>query len=302
MTLKERFGILVWIVFTALTLVIASIIGFRSASALTLHHPATVIVLTILFLPLLLLVTGESEVQREPTSKTRTLVFLLILVSGEIAIFNLYLPILGLPFSITAFLVWFILPLFVALAVFKMKLSTLGFTRLNINDVAGVLILTLAYGFLVFITIGLRELLFAVSFISHVYGSVTIANALQQAVIISVPILLLGAAIPEEFMWRVILQTEFTQYRGTTTGILISTLLFGLAHTPTNYLIYIWYYGDVVLSLSYAFLNSILFQTQVGLILAVAWQKSNNLLLPVSLHQVHNMVEMAPLFLLLTIA
>ena len=51
-------------------------------------------------------------------------------------------------------------------------------------------------------------------------------------------------------------------------------------------------------ALMFAILFSFVYQAQVGLIFGIAWQRSRSLVLPVSLHLVHNMVEMAPVFLI----
>jgi membrane protease YdiL (CAAX protease family) len=44
-----------------------------------------------------------------------------------------------------------------------------------------------------------------------------------------------------------------------------------------------------------------LYQAQLGLVFGVAWQRTKSLWLPVMLHVIHDVVEMAPVFLLLVL-
>jgi len=135
----------------------------------------------------------------------------------------------------------------------------------------------------------------------HFVDPVLSLGNIPLAVLYSIPVLLLLAAIPEEFMFRTLIQTNLTEKHGPLLGILASPLIFGLFHIPVNYLTYLVFTPVRVDALMFAILFSFVYQAQVGLIFGIAWQRSRSLVLPVSLHLVHNMVEMAPVFLFLAL-
>jgi len=135
----------------------------------------------------------------------------------------------------------------------------------------------------------------------HFVDPVLSLGNIPLAVLYSIPVLLLLAAIPEEFMFRTLIQTNLTEKHGPLLGILASPLIFGLFHIPVNYLTYLVFTPVRVDALMFAILFSFVYQAQVGLIFGIAWQRSRSLVLPVSLHLVHNMVEMAPVFLFLSL-
>ena len=201
------------------------------------------------------------------------------------------------------FIVAFLIPLYVALFILKIPKDRLGFTGLDVRNVLGSLILTLAYAMLVFVAYGFNELVGGVEFFQtyHSVDPILSLSNIPLAVLYSIPVLLLLAAIPEEFMFRTLIQTNLTEKHGPLLGILASSLIFGLFHIPVNYLTYLTFTPVPADALIYALLFSFVYQAQVGLIFGIAWQRSGSLVLPVSLHLVHNMVEMAQVFLILAL-
>jgi membrane protease YdiL (CAAX protease family) len=111
---------------------------------------------------------------------------------------------------------------------------------------------------------------------------------------------LVAAALPEELIFRTVLQSYFSERWGRRMGILTASLIFGLAHILANIAMYQSFFGIYALTpyiLGYAFAHSFIFQAQFGLIFGVAYERTRSLLLPVMLHAIHNAVELLPYFL-----
>lgn len=297
----ERAALFIWIGLSVVLILGLAAVGIPYISTFSYHSPLAIFVL-LLFAPLLLIMTERTPHEDEGMGLDYDKIALLLVLEMIGIILALFLP---LPWYLNpaTFIVTFLIPLYVALFVLKIPRNRLGFTEPKMQDVLGSLILTLAYAMLVFIAYGFNELVGGVEFFRtyHFVDPVLSLSNIPLAVLYSIPVLLLLAAIPEEFMFRTLIQTNLTEKHGPLLGILASSLIFGLFHIPVNYLTYLVFTPVPVDALMFAILFSFVYQAQVGLIFGIAWQRSRSLVLPVSLHLVHNMVEMAPVFLVLAL-
>jgi membrane protease YdiL (CAAX protease family) len=298
---SERIALFIWIGLSAVLIFGLAAVGIPYISTFSYHSPLAVFVL-LLFAPLLLIMTEKTPHEAEGMGLGYDKIALLLVLEMVGIVLALFLP---LPWYLNpaTFIVAFLIPLYVTLFVLKIPKNRLGFTELKVRDVLGSLILTLAYAMLVFIAYGFNELVGGVEFFQtqHFVDPILSLSNIPLAVLYSIPVLLLLAAIPEEFMFRTLIQTNLSEKHGPLLGILASSLIFGLFHIPVNYMTYLFFNPVPADALIYALLFSFVYQAQVGLIFGIAWQRSRSLILPVSLHLVHNMVEMAPVFLSLAL-
>ncbi len=298
---SERIALFTWIGLSAVLIFGLAAVGILYISTFSYHSPLAVFVL-LLFAPLLLIMTEKTPHEAEGMGLGYDKIALLLVLEMVGIVLALFLP---LPWYLNpaTFIVAFLIPLYVTLFVLKIPKNRLGFTELKVRDVLGSLILTLAYAMLVFIAYGFNELVGGVEFFQtqHFVDPILSLSNIPLAVLYSIPVLLLLAAIPEEFMFRTLIQTNLSEKHGPLLGILASSLIFGLFHIPVNYMTYLFFNPVPADALIYALLFSFVYQAQVGLIFGIAWQRSRSLILPVSLHLVHNMVEMAPVFLSLAL-
>ncbi|MHA2083059.1 MAG: CPBP family intramembrane glutamic endopeptidase [Candidatus Thorarchaeota archaeon] len=292
----DRFAILVWSVATGLLLGLSFMFNIPYISTFALHSPAVGVVLLIVFLPMLLVTTeDQGEIPEQVDSGLgRVGLWILLAIVGLFLSFMVLLP---WNLNPTILIFWFILPLLICLLIFKMPMKTLGFTGASIRNLMGTLVLALAYGMLVFVLIGFNEFAGAFSFIAPL--DTDYFQLLPLAISYGIIFMVFMVAIPEEFMGRVLIQSPLTKKLGRVRGILVSSLIFGLFHIPTNYFILTAYFGSP--APIQALITSFLFQAQIGVILGVAWERSRSLALPVSLHALHNVAEMAPVFWLLAL-
>lgn len=295
---SERIALFIWIGLSVVLILGLAAIGIPYISTFSYHSPLAIFAL-LLFAPLLLIMTEKTPHEGEwmGLGYDKIALFLVLETIGIILALFLPLPWYSNP---ATFIVAFLIPLCVVLFVLKIPKDRLGFTGLEVRNVLGSLILTLAYAMLVFIAYGFNELVGGVEFFQadHFVDPILSLSNIPLAVLYSIPVLLLLAAIPEEFMFRTLIQTNLTEKHGPLLGILASSLIFGLFHIPVNYLAYLVFTPIPADALMFAILFSFVYQAQVGLIFGIAWQRSRSLVLPVSLHLVHNMVEMAPVFLI----
>jgi len=298
---SERAVLFIWIGLSVVLIFGLAAIGIPYISTFSYHSPLTVFVL-LLFAPLLLIMTEKTPHEAEGMGLGYDKIALLLVLEMVGIVLALSLP-LPWYWNPATFIVAFLIPLYVALFVLKIPKDRLGFTGLEVRNVLGSLILTLAYAMLVFIAYGFNELVGGVEFFQtqHFVDPILSLSNIPLAVLYSIPVLLLLSAIPEEFMFRTLIQTNLTEKHGPLLGILASSLIFGLFHIPVNYMTYLFFNPVPADALIYALLFSFVYQAQVGLIFGIAWQRSRSLILPVSLHLVHNMVEMAPVFLSLAL-
>jgi len=295
----ERAAMFIWIGLSVVLTFGLAAFGVPYISSFSYHSPLAVFAL-LPFAPLLLIMTEKTPLEDEGMGLGYDKIALLLVLELIGIILALFLP---LPWYLNpaTFIVTFLIPLYVTLFILKIPGERLGFTGLKVRNILGSLILTLAYAMLVFIAYGFNELVRGVEFFRANYfvdPIISLSN-LPLAVLYSIPVLLLLAAIPEEFMFRTLIQTNLTEKHGPLLGLLASALIFGLFHIPVNYLTYLVFTPLPADALILAVLFSFAYQAQVGFIFGIAWQRSKSLVLPVSLHLVHNMVEMAPVFLIL---
>ena len=295
---SERIALFIWIGLSVVLILGLAAIGIPYISTFSYHSPLAIFAL-LLFAPLLLIMTEKTPHEGEGMGLgyDKIALFLVLEMIGIILALFFLLPWYSNP---ATFIVAFLIPLCVVLFVLKIPKDRLGFTGLEVRNVLGSLILTLAYAMLVFIAYGFNELVGGVEFFQtdHLVDPILSLSNIPLAVLYSIPVLLLLAAIPEEFMFRTLIQTNLTEKHGPLLGILASSLIFGLFHIPVNYLAYLVFTPIPADALMFAILFSFIYQAQVGLIFGIAWERSRSLVLPVSLHLVHNMVEMAPVFLI----
>ena len=298
---SERIALFIWIGLSVVLILGLAAVGIPYISTFSYHSPLAIFAL-LLFAPLLLIMTEKTPHEGEGMGLGYDKIALLLVLEMIGIILALFLP---LPWYLNpaTFIVAFLIPLYVTLFILKIPRNRLGFTGLEVRNVLGSLILTLAYAMLIFIAYGFNELVGGVEFFQtyHFVDPVLSLSNIPLAVLYSIPVLLLLAAIPEEFMFRTLIQTNLTEKHGPLLGVLASSLIFGLFHIPVNYLTYLVFTPVPADALMFAILFSFVYQAQVGLIFGIAWQRSRSLVLPVSLHLVHNMVEMAPVFLFLAL-
>lgn len=100
-------------------------------------------------------------------------------------------------------------------------------------------------------------------------------------------IALFGAGFPEEYFYRVLLQTRLERLIGRWNGLALATLLFGLLHLPSRYL-FEWLGktpgGSPLHELVLAFAAIILVQTAIGFFLGFMWMRYRNAWAQVLLH------------------
>ncbi|MBS1120201.1 MAG: hypothetical protein H6Q90_2429 [Deltaproteobacteria bacterium] len=114
-------------------------------------------------------------------------------------------------------------------------------------------------------------------------GELIAAGAAWPRIALGVVLPLVAAAIPEELVFRVLLQTRLEKVSGRLVAIGVSTLLFALWHLPSRFLLATGVEGTA------GDLGSILLGTGlpvfvVGLILAAIWDRWRSVAVIVALH------------------
>ncbi len=147
----------------------------------------------------------------------------------------------------------------------KYGLSSFGISKINLKKhmiISGTLILVIGS-------------IFTVMYFSiHPFSNLSI---FIQYVISGFVFYLLAAGLPEEFVFRVFIQTRLTNLtKSFYVGIMVSSLIFGLFHVPILFL----YTHDLVLSV----VNSIVFQAVVGIVLGYLWERTKNIIEPILFH------------------
>ncbi len=251
----------------------------------------------LILVPIILYVTKESAEDRAPTSFSNYQLSLLTLI-GLLGFVVLFLGPEGSIVYYTQYLLLFcfIVPAIIAILAFKIPFRNLGF-RANRTDLKVAILCGIIYGVLVFLMVGYGEF----NAILDIFGPYTrfIPSVLPQAIVLACIISIFGIALPEEFFFRTLLQSSFSERLGSVHGILLASLVFGLFHVPTNFMVYYMIYGDSAASLLYALIITFIAQSQVGLILGIAWHRTRSLMLPVTLHAIHDIIEMLPLFIVM---
>ncbi len=189
----------------------------------------------------------------------------------------------------------FLIPLIVVLLSTKVNRAQLGFSIANQRTLSWALTIGVLYGLFVWILIGVRNF---DELTLMVHPSIWM-QYIPLALAIAIVLILLTVAIPEEFLFRAILQPALTERYGRVNGILLSSLIFGLFHIPANFLMYLTLTPFWINALFGSLLMSLLFQAQIGLVLGVAYEWTKSLVMPVSLHAIHDIIEMLPFFIYL---
>ena len=145
-------------------------------------------------------------------------------------------------------------------------------------------------------TIGLRNLVDAIDYLSIGYDVAGAMNAIPISILYSIPILTIVASIPEEFLFRTLMQTTLTERIGRIHGILISSLIFGMAHIISQFSFFLLLAGSVETALFHAIVITFVCHSQIGILFAVAWERTRSLVLPLSLHTANNVAEMIPYY------
>jgi membrane protease YdiL (CAAX protease family) len=162
-------------------------------------------------------------------------------------------------------LLLFILP-YVFLRLRKHPPSSMGLSSSNWKQnlkVAGIVLACMAVPSIFFISDTANLIL---------EGQITLAKALP-AFFIYFTHNALRSGLPEEFFYRVFLQTRLSQaLKSRLGGILITSLLFGLVHIPY---VMRWY---PEMTLAEAFCSAFFIQGFTGLVYGVLWERSHSLL------------------------
>ena len=216
----------------------AELIGVHYFSSFDFHSTAIVLVLLML-IPVLMAIFGKAERERLDIDPR---IFLLFLVLIPVEPFLSYLAPFHWSENPIKPLLWFLVPLIILVAVSQVPTKRLGFRGLDARTIASTVLVCLIYGMMVFLMIGHAEIVAAAEFLLE---DVTyVLSRIPWAVLVSIPILFMLAALPEEFLFRTVIQTSLTERIGPILGILVSSLLFGLVHIPLNYTTYLMVTGS----------------------------------------------------------
>ncbi|MFW9846504.1 MAG: lysostaphin resistance A-like protein [Candidatus Thorarchaeota archaeon] len=296
-TQVERNATLLWGIVTVGVVIVAGFVGFELAGTFASFAPGATLVLLVT-IPIMLYLIPQSETGSPQINRRMTIIVLCWFLSTVLVVpilgFNLSSVLLALAF----FALGFIGPLLYLRYNQGLTLSSLGFwfdTKRNILASLGV---TIVYGLLVFVQFGFREWMGFISLVDFEPGIDPFA-LLPLAFVFGAFFTLIAAALPEELVFRTVLQSHFAEHRGRVMGILLASLVFGLFHFYVNTLLYQTFYASNLTSsvLMSALVHAFIYQAQAGLIFGVAWERTRNLLLPVMLHTVHNALEMLPYYL-----
>ena len=290
--LRHR-SIIVWLIVSVAALSIAIFADVTILSIFLDLPPTTglfflMVILVILIIPR----NRETEIGIPRLTVSLLSIILLIAVVGIIISFQVgsfYMS------NLIQFGFLFFIPLLVVLFSTKVDRTRLGFSIGNRSNLSWTLIIGILYGLLVWILIGVRNF----SEFTLIYHPILWMQYIPLAMVIAVVLILVAVAIPEEFLFRAVIQPALTERYGRVTGILLSSLIFGLFHVPANYMMYSLFTVGWIDALVGALLMSLLFQAQIGLVLGVAYEWTKSLVMPVSLHAIHDIIEMLPFFIYL---
>jgi membrane protease YdiL (CAAX protease family) len=295
-SLAERGAAILWAVTLVGTLAIAGLVGFSLAGTFTTFHPGTAAVLLVV-IPLTLYLIPQAK--HDTPRFTGKMVFIVIFwfLSAGILVPFIGFDLASIYIAISFFGLGFLAPLLYLWKIQGFSFDTLGFRPDTKRNIVISIVITATYGILVFVLLGYQEWMGFLAVVDFRPGSDPIA-LLPIAFVFGAVFALIAAALPEELVFRSVLQSYFAERKGRIMGILVASLIFGLFHTLVNTFLYQSYYGSavtpvVVLS---ALTHSFLFQATPGLVFAVAWERTRSLLLPVMLHTIHNAVELLPFY------
>ncbi len=286
-TLLRNPFVLLWILAIVILGTISVVLGIPMPSVFALHSP-------VIYLPLLLLIpfiikfTDSSDNRKLPSLKGWhiLLLFAIVMISLFTSRVDFFLDLY------ISFLFFFAIPFLLAILLFKIPIKNLGI-RGNLKDILSALYLGIGYSVLIFILVGYNEYTESMYWI----GGPSAFGFIPAVLPLAIFVFLVLVAIPEEFLFRVLIQSSLVERIGDINGILAASLIFGSVHIPTNFLSLMLIPEMSNLALGGAIMIAFLAQAQVGVIFGVAWHRTKSLILPVTLHTIHNLVEMLPLFL-----
>ncbi len=98
-------------------------------------------------------------------------------------------------------------------------------------------------------------------------------------------IALLNAGFPEEFFYRILLQTRLERLLGRWNALAVASLLFGLMHLPSRFVFY-WLGAtrQPVIDFVLALAGVVSFQGMFGFLLGYLWMRYRNAWMNVLLH------------------
>ncbi|MHA1938130.1 MAG: CPBP family intramembrane glutamic endopeptidase [Candidatus Thorarchaeota archaeon] len=298
LSVRDRNATILWVVVTIGLIILAGLMAFYLVGIFTIF-PYGVIMPLLILIPLILYMISQSDSETPELSGTTTVLVLLWFFSMSLLVAPLGLILSSVSIALIVFVLGFALPLYYLRNIKGLSLSAIGFTLGSKRNIIVTVVLTLVYGVLVFVQIGYWEWTRFIVLVDFIPGTDPFA-LIPLAFLFGILFSFLAAALPEELVFRTVLQSYLSQRSGRLMGILIASLIFGFAHVPTNIAAYQSYYGIYVLTpeiIGFALAQSFLFQAQIGLIFGVAWERTRSLLLPVMLHSIHNAVELLPYFL-----
>jgi membrane protease YdiL (CAAX protease family) len=247
----------------------------------------------------------KKKEEEDPTQLNlsyKILLLFLICLSASWNITAILFPDLGInPGSILGA---FAIPLGVLIFVYKVPLKKLGFTGGNSRNILGSIIISVVYGVLVFIVMGFINLQDSIAFLSDIgYTGAETLSLLPLTVLVSILIFTIVASIPEEFLFRTVIQTTLTERHGSMLAILITSFVFGMFHIPVHLAMYLSFSISFEFALVQSIIISFLFAGQVSILFGIAWERTRSLMLPICLHTAHNVAELLPwvLFIMLGI-
>lgn len=298
LSVRERNATILWAVVTIGLITLAGLMAFYLVGNFTIF-PFGVTMPLLILIPLILYIIPQSYSEIPRLSGKTTVLVLLWFFSMSLLVAPIGQILSSVSIALLVFVLGFVVPLYYLRNIKGLSLSVIGFTLGSKRNMIVTVVLTLAYGILVFVQIGYWEwtrFLILVDFMPGTDPFALIPIALVFGFLFS----LIAAALPEELVFRTVLQSYFSERSGRLMGILIASLIFGFAHMLTNIVAFQSYYGIYALTpeiFGFALAQSFLFQAQIGLIFGVAWERTRSLLLPVMLHSIHNAVELLPYFL-----
>jgi len=286
-------SIIVWIILSVLALSLAFVTELPVMSLFVELSPMTgLYFLLIIFVVLLVPENRETKIGIPGLTTSLLTILLLIAISGITVSFfigSFYMS------NLIQFGVLFLIPLLVVLFSTKANKSDLGFSWGNRWNIRWTIVVGLIYSMLVWILVGSSSFFE----LNQIVQPQLWIGFLPLAAAFAIFIITFAVAIPEEYLFRSVLQPAMTVRFGRISGILVSSLIFGLFHIPANFFLYSMIYVGWSTPLIGAILMSFLFQAQIGLVLGVSYEWTKSLVMPISLHALHDIIEMLPYFILL---
>ncbi len=289
----RRRSVIVWIIVSAIALSLALFMNLSVLSIFADLSPAVgLFFLLVIFVILIIPENRNSEIGIPGLTVFLLSIIFLVALIGIYISFQLgsfYMS------NLIQFGFLFFIPLLIVLFSTKVDRARLGFSAGNRLNIGWTLIVGVLYGLLVWFLIGARN-----------FNELALMNPpylwmqyIPLALAMAIVLVTLAVAIPEEFLFRSVLQPAMTERYGRVPGILLSSLVFGLFHIPANFMMYTFLTPFWIEALLGALLMSLLFQAQIGLVLGVAYEWTKSLVMPVSLHAIHDIIELLPFFIFL---